>query len=632
MVLKRIVFFIALVFLTLGASACEAEVPDTLRLPEVDQQLPTPTTIPPPVPKQVLSICLGDEPRSLFIYGDQSTSARIIRQALSDDPVDEVNLESVPVLLRKIPSQENGLVQKSTVEVFPGDELVDARGNITFLASGVEYRPSGCTSQDCWEIYGQQSSVELDQIEIHYSINPGYLWSDGMPVTLDDSLFSYQTAALIYGSAGPAQLRYTASYELGEDENLIWRGLPGYLGVYSYQEFFFPPLPRHQLANFTKEEFLTAPQSNFQPLGWGAYQVVEWVTGDHLTLQSNPNYYRAGKGLPYFDALVFRFVNGGEEALAAIRSGECQIAANLPDLLTVQRELVRDQEDGILAIYADEGSAWEQISFGIESLGKRLVTLQDRELRAALVGCIDREGISRARLDAGSVVDDYLLSGRMPGDAPGFLPYQPAESGLKLKDLGWVDQDGDPETPRVSQGVEGIPDGRPLEFTLLAAESQAKSITLDYIQEGLEDCGIGVEIETMPAAQLLASGPEGGPVFGRDFDLAYFAWAAGKYQPCSLFTSAEIPGIYPAHPKGWGGVNATGYSNEDFDQACLEVSTNLPDSEISLTAQEKLVEIFRSDLPVLPLFFRQDLIIASPQISGLISGTYDLFWNVEALE
>jgi len=632
MVLKRIALFLTLLLLILGASACGAEVSDALRLPELDQQLPAASPNPTPVPERVLSICLGDEPRSLFIYGDQSTSARIIRQALSDDPVDEVNLESFPVLLGEIPSQENGLVQKRTVEVFPGEELVDARGNITFLASGVEYRPSGCTSQDCWEIYGQQPSVELDQIEIHYSINSGYQWSDGEPVSLDDSLFSYQTAALIYGSAGPGQLRYTASYELGEDEHLIWRGLPGYQGVYSYQDFFFAPLPRHQLANFTKEEFLTAPQSNFQPLGWGAYQVVEWVTGDHLTLQRNPNYYRAGEGLPYFDSLVFRFVSGGEEALAAVRSGECQIAANLPDVLTVQRELVRDQEDGVLAVYTNEGSAWEQISFGIESLGKRLVPLQDKELRVAVAGCIDRERISRARLDAGEVVDDYLLPGSFSGDNGGSLPYQPAESGLKLKDLGWIDQDGDPETPRVAQGVEGIPDGRPLAFTLLAAESQAKSITVDYIREGLGDCGIGVEIETMPAAQLLASGPEGGPVFGRDFDLAYFAWAAGKYQPCRLFTSAEIPGIYPARPKGWGGVNATGYSNEDFDQACLAVSTNLPDSEISLDAQKKLVEIFRSDLPALPLFFRQDLIIASPQISGLTSGTYDLFWNIEVLE
>lgn len=631
MVLKRPALPLLFLIISLAVTACGAEMPAALALPEMGQQISTPTPLPTPVPERVLSICLGEEPRSLFLYGDLSTSAQIIRQALNDDPVDQVNFQSTPVLLREIPSQENGLVQTVTAEVFPGDKLVDARGNITYLASGVEYRPAGCENEDCWETYTQQPSVVLDQVEIHYRINPDFLWSDGEPVTLQDSLFSYQAAALIFGEVGPIQLRYTTSYQLGEDEDLVWKGLPGYLGLYSYLDFFFAPLPRHRLENFTRDEFLTAPQSNLQPLGWGAYQVQEWVAGDHLTMIRNANYHQAGEGLPAFDALVFRFVDGAAEALAAVRSGECQIAANVPGLIGFQSELVRDREDGRLAVYVDEGSAWEQISFGIQSLGRRVTPLADQELRLALASCIDRESLSRARLDAGEVVDDYQLPGMAAEDETPVIPYQPAEAGLMLRDLGWIDQDGDPETPRVASGVEGIPDGRSLEFTLLAADTQTQSITLDYLQDGLENCGIGIEIETLPAAELLAPGPEG-PVFGRDFDLAYFAWAAGNYQPCRLFIASEIPGIYPEHPKGWGGVNAPGFSNQDFDQACLDISTHLPDSEIALEAGGKLLEIFRSEMPVLPLFFRQDLIIASPEISGLESGVFSQFWNIEALE
>ncbi|MFN2281985.1 MAG: ABC transporter substrate-binding protein [Anaerolineales bacterium] len=631
MVLRRPALPLLLLILVLGISACGPETPTALVLPEMGQTTSTPTALPSPVPERVLSICLGEEPRSLFLYGDLSTSAQIIRQALNDDPVDQVDFQVEPVLLKEIPSQENGLVNRVVVEVFPGDKLVDAWGNITYLASGVEFRPAGCDSEDCWETYTQQTSVELDQVEIHYQINPGFLWSDGEPITLEDSLFSYQTADLIYGEVSPIQLRYTASYQLGEEDDLVWKGLPGYLGVYSYQDFFFPPLPRHRLENFTREEFLTAPQSNLQPVGWGAYQVLEWVAGDHISMIRNPNFHRAEEGLPAFDALVFRFVTGGEEALAAVRSGECQVAANVPDLLAYQSELIRDLEDGKLAIYTDEGSAWEQISFGIQSLGRRLTPLADQDLRLALAGCIDRESLSRARLDAGEVIDDYQIPGQAAADEVEVIPYQPAVSGLSLRDLGWVDQDGDPETPRVAEGVEGIPDGRTLEFTLLTSDIQAKSITLDYIQEGLEGCGVGVGIETLPASELLAPGPEG-PVFGRNFDLAYFAWAAGNYQPCRLFITSEIPGLYPEYPKGWGGVNAGGYSNQDFDEACLVLSTNLPDSETALDSERQLIEIFRSEMPVLPLFFRQDLIIASPDLSGLDSGVFSPFWNIEALE
>ncbi len=632
MVLKRAAFYLFTFLLILVMTACRGETPGALRLPDADQLGPTPTPPPSPVPQRVLSICLGEEPRSLFLYGDQSTSARIVRQAIFDGPVDQVNFEQIPVLLQEIPSQKNELVKIIPVEVSPGERMVDARGNSTFLASGVEFRPAGCNSQDCWEEYTGQPSVELDQVEIHYRMLPGMVWADGQPLTPADSIFSYQTASLVYGTAGPAQLHFTSSYRIGEEGEVIWRGLPGYLGIIAYGDFFFSPLPQHRLENLTREEFLTAPQSNLQPLGWGPYQIKEWVSGDHITLIPNPNYRAASQGLPAFDALVFRFVDSGKETLAAVRSGECQIAANQPDLLSYQPELLSDQRDGRLKIYPVEGVAWEQISMGINSLGKDPSLLQDSDLRLALAGCIDRERISQSRLDAGEVVDDYLLPGRSgEGSASRVIAYQPAESAIKLKELGWIDHDGDPETPRLADGVEGISDGTPLELTLLAADSRVGSITLDYIKEGLGNCGVGLEVQTMPAAELLAPGPDG-PIFGRDFDLAYFTWAAGAYQPCRLFVSGEIPGNYPEYPKGWGGVNATGYSNEDFDQACLIVSTNLPDSEAALTAAAELQDLFRSDLPALPLFFRRDLIIAAPEIAGLESGICERFWNIENLE
>jgi peptide/nickel transport system substrate-binding protein len=579
----------------------------------------------------VLSICLGEEPRSLFIYGDQSSSARIIRQALYDGPVDRVNFEEIPILLEVIPDQENSLVNTAAVEVHPGQKMVDARGNITFLASGVEYRPAGCTSPDCWEVYSGQTAIELDQAEIQFQMQTGVSWGDGTPVTPVDSLFSFQTASKIYGSSGPAKLRYTASYELNEEEVLIWKGLPGYLGLYSYSDFFFIPLPQHQLENFTLEELLSAPQTNLQPLGWGAYQVQEWIPGDHITLRSNPYYLNGDESLPGFDILVFRFPNSGEEALAAVLAGECQIAANEPDLINYQSQLVEYQEAGELSLHMIEGNAWEQVSFGINSIGRNRTLLQDPELRQTLVSCVDRERISQDRLDAGMVVDSFSLPSSLGESQENIvIPYQPAAAGLQLNDMGWIDRDGDPASPRISEGVEGIPDGTQLQLTLLAADAQARSITLDHLQEGLENCGVGVEIQTMPAAVLLSAGPDG-PVFGRNFDLAYFAWAAGNYQPCRLFISDEIPGIYPEQPKGWGGVNASGYSNQNFDRACQIVSTNLPDSDLAREAAVEVSEIFKSDLPVIPLFFRRDLIISRPEITGLENGYFDPLWNIEDL-
>jgi len=631
MVLKRsfLVFWLILFILILGACSANGEG-SQLFSPKKSQVIES-APIPTPAPPRVLSICLGEEPSSLFLYGDLSTSANIIRQTIYDNPVDQVNFQQSSVILEQIPSMENGLVSIAEAEVFPGDRMVDARGNIKILASGVTYRPSGCTSSECWQEYENQESITLDQVEIVFLTETGLLWVDGTPLTPADSIFSYQVALQIYGYTGPAKTRFTSTYELTDEDEIIWKGLPGFKGIYDYPDFFFSPLPDHLWSKFSREEFLTSAQTTQKPLAWGAYKVVEWVRGDHITLDKNENYHAFSNEVPGYDSLVFRFVDGGEEALAAFSSGECQIILNEPGLVDYQADLISHQRRGFLNYYVVGGSAWEQLSFGINSRDPGTSLFNDKDLRQAAAQCIDRERISASRLDAGQVVDDFFL----PGDprivsAESLISFQPIQAGLDLRDLGWIDHDGDPATPRLAEGVDSVQDGTALKLTLLASGTSEIPLTVELIRAGLRGCGFGVDVQLLPPVELLNPGPEG-PIFGRKFDLALFSWAAGHYQRCRLFSADEIPGLYPEFPKGWGGVNATGYSNNDFDLACRIVNTNLPDSPETLLALEQLSSVYRTDLPALPLFFRNDIIVATPGLEGLENGIYSQFWNIESI-
>jgi len=445
------------------------------------------------------------------------------------------------------------------------------------------------------------------------------------------SEFSFWTAKELYGSRGPRSIRYTASYEAVDPRTILWKGVPGFLGIYSYPEYFFAPLPQHLLANLTMEEMLTSEVTTRQPLSWGPYRITDWVLGDHLTLLKNENYHLNSAGLPVYDALVFRFVEGGEEALAAYFSGECEIIANEPGLFDFLPELLTREQTGDLNIYFIEGGAWEQVSFGINSLDSKRVLLQDSRTRQAITQCINREEISLARGDAGTVVDSFF----MPGDPritsqSSANPYQPTAAADLLEEIGWTDHDQDQNTPRIAQGVTGVKDGTIFQLTLLTAGVDEVPNSTELIRDDLKSCGIEVEIELLPASELLAPGPEG-PVFGRHFDLAQFAWTTGNYNLCVLFLSAEIPGPYPAYSKGWGGANASGYSSEDFDADCGLVLTNLPDSGDVQYSVKSLRSIFEEDLPVLPLFFRRDIILASPMLEGFQSGLFQPFWNIESI-
>jgi peptide/nickel transport system substrate-binding protein len=179
--------------------------------------------------------------------------------------------------------------------------------------------------------------------------------------------------------------------------------------------------------------------------------------------------------------------------------------------------------------------------------------------------------------------------------------------------------------------VENVTDGTVLILEFLVPGEGDIPPTVDHIQEDLSGCGIGLQIEMMPARELLAPGPDG-PVFGRQFDLALFAWAGGQYQRCQLFLTDEIPGRYPEYDKGWGGVNAPGYSNYLFDSTCRDLMMNPPDYEGNQLDLEQLVKTFQEDLPVLSLFFRRDVVVSRPDLELSGFGYVPILWNVEEIK
>lgn len=64
-----------------------------------------------------------------------------------------------------------------------------------------------------------------------------------------------------------------------------------------------------------------------QPVGTGAYTFVSWTRDDRLTLQANPDYWR---GAPAIGTVVFRPIPELSTRVAALQSGEVDIAVNIP--------------------------------------------------------------------------------------------------------------------------------------------------------------------------------------------------------------------------------------------------------------------------------------------------------------
>lgn len=618
---------LAIAVLLLGLTACSRVGLNTGTPLEVNPTPVTPTTHPPqvtetpiptPPPPRLLTICLYHEPRSLFLYDAVSTSEQNVLAAIYDGPSDIKNYTPQPVILEKIPSLSDGDAYLQPVEVGVGDLIVDAQGNLANLAEGVLYRPGGCTEQACAQSYTGTDFVEMDQLVIHFKLLPDLMWSDGNPLVAGDSVYSYEVARNLYPAALPELVSRTASYKALDDLTVEWMGVPGFLDG-SYPTKFYSPLPQHAWAGIPVTELPDNEISSRMPLGWGAYVLEDWADGDHISLHANPLYFRAEQGLPYFDNLVFRFVADSSEALSALQAGECDLVEQTAGLDPQAASLLQLGEAEQISLLLQDYHAWDVLLFAISPLSvERPAFFADREVRHAVAMCIDRQALVDQLSSGQMKVADLYVPAVHPLYNPDAWKYAydlQAASDL-LTAAGWLDLDNNPATARIAQGVNGIADGTPFLVQYLVSAEPERQAAANKVRADLETCGIQVELLTQPAEQYLAPGPEG-PVFGRQFDLAQFAWMAAVEPPCSLYLTGEIPGPYPEYPKGWGGVNASGYSNPQYDQACLDglqVASDMPQHrERHAEAQS----IFSEDLPALPLYWHYQMVMGRPDMCGI---------------
>ena len=90
------------------------------------QKTPTPTPTPEPtltatpVPPRQLTVCLGQEPTSLFPVNNPSSAARSVLAAIYDGPIDTNSYGYQAVILERLPSIKNGDAQLFPKSVYGG--------------------------------------------------------------------------------------------------------------------------------------------------------------------------------------------------------------------------------------------------------------------------------------------------------------------------------------------------------------------------------------------------------------------------------------------------------------------------------------------------------------------------------
>lgn len=628
-----VLFLFGVLFFMVGCLTTTQQTGTPTPLPTLPLDEATSTPLPA---SNTLTVCLGQEPNSLYPFGELNSAARAVLASIYNGPYETIGYEYQPVILTQMPSLENGDAQIVPIGVDAGDTVLDADGNLVTLAAEMRVRPAGCRSNDCVITYDGEAPLEMDQMIVTFRLRPDLTWSDGTPLTSEDSIYSFELHA--NAKLDTFLIDRTEIYEAADAQTLQWFGLPGYIDP-TYFLNFWMPAPRHLWQEFTADELPTIDVAANAPVGWGPYMVDEWIPGDHISLTKNPNYFRAAEGFPKMDGINFRFISDPDMALSELIAGRCDIldpSINLENHVGLLQEMQSAEQ---AKLFVTTGMSIEWLGLGISpaSYDNGYNVQQDRQDYFA--DTYTRQGIAYC-LNRQSLADDVLFglttvpSSYVPVEHPVYdknssaIPYDPEVGISLLEQAGWLDSDNDPATPRRAINVQDVAYNTPLELNYYTTTSTQRRQVADILEQSLAECGIALNVEYLSANDLYSSGPAG-LLFGRQFDLAEYALGVeGIEPPCGWFSTAEIP----SEVNNWGGTNVTGFRSEEYDSACYEAGLSFRDEQAYLNAYRQTQIIFAEELPAIPLYYRLRVAATSPDVCQYdLDPTADSMWNIEAI-
>jgi len=642
---KRIFLLICILTFGLLLSSCNLQAGQTATpVPVQSTKTTSPlevTITPAPELPRTLAVCLGQEPNSLYPFDTLNSAARSVLGAIYDGPIDTFTNGYQAVILEKIPTLENGDAQQASVSVKRGQSVVDVQGNLKVLDVGVTVYPSGCSEDSCAVRYDGRADLKMDQLVVTFHLLPKLTWSDGTPLTAEDSVYAFGLASDAATPGSKYLIDHTSAYEAADDLTVQWWGLPGFVDA-TYADNFWSPLPKHlwekvSAADLAKGDFKAHP-----PVGWGPYVFKEWATGQYINLEKNPFYFRAVEGLPRFNGLTFRFVKDATAGISALIAGQCDIldtSLRLDGEIELLTELQRSDQ---VKLITSTTPLIERLDFGIRpasyddgyapGLGDRQDFLGDVHTRQGIAYCLDRPSLVNSVLGGISVVPDTFISPQHPAFNNETTKYSfDVNKGIALlEEAGWADADSNPATPRLATTVKGVTAGTPLVLNYWTTSALQRRQVSEILAASLARCGVGVNLKYYSQDEFYAPGPDG-PLFGRNFDLAEYAIGTiGTEPPCNWFSSDQIP----TKANKWLGVNVSGYTNEDYDVLCHNAQRMLPGSQGYKDDFSELQSIFANDLPSVPLYMR---VKAAATRKDMCNFSLDAFaindlWNIEELD
>jgi len=419
--------------------------------------------------------------------------------------------------------------------------------------------------------------VNEDGTEYTFYLREDVVFHNGEPFNAEAVVFNWERVVA-------AEFEYSYHWEVASsveaiDEYTVKATLPDpdalFLGTVADNWTMIPP-----------GYFEEVGQDGFDahPMGTGPFKFVEWVKGDHITMEANLDYWR---GAPKIETVSFRPIPESATRVAAVQTGEVDIVTRLS---AEEAQSLLGAEDVKIIKYPVARVYY--IAFNNLTTGLDQPTM-DAKVRQALNYAVDVDLIIDALFDGfAEPATGYVVAGELGYGNVEPFGYDPDKALSLLEEAGY-------------------PNGFAMDMACPVGAYTHFEEVCEAVVGYLEDVGIDVSLDLMESGQYwdLEANKELPPLFGD-------SWSAAGGEAFRRLTGAL------------GGMDASysAWSDPQID-ALLEEIQATPDQDDRAALYGELQVYMQEDPPFIYLYQPVQFEAINTRVQGyqpLLFEGYDL--------
>lgn len=445
-----------------------------------------------------------------------------------------------------------------------------------------------------------------DSSSITFHLRDDVKWSDGIPLTVNDVVFSldvYSDPVVDSRLYGNFEDLYTdkknhidvkKTFDVKSDYELQINFLPN--SSPDLIDIVHPVIPKHIFEKYDRKDLATA-KDNFNPVTNGAFVLKKWDRNQSITLAINKNSFLYNPD--NINELVFRVIPDYTSRLTQLKKGEIDL------METIKTGDIYDlKSNKNIVIRSIQGREYEYVGWNNidpETYNEKRELnpnkfFGNKKTRIALTYAINRR----------EILEDYLYNyGELAATpiSPIFkndidqdikqYNYNPDMARKILEDEGWTDSNNN-----------GIIDknGTEFEFTLtIPSGNPLRPYEATIIKNNLKAIGIEVNVETMELGAMLDD------IDSKKRD----AWILAQYVPIPI----DLKSYWYSDLQNTQ-LNFVSYQNKKADKIMEELTVHLPkDRQKELYYQFQ--EIIHKDQPVTFLYWMADIVGINKRVKNI---------------